>query len=85
MIRKFMLTVTYIVMMSFTAIIDIFIGSRSDHCLASSVTAESLLVLNFAQLVGFVIVVIKWISFLVVTRISLCCYMDLTKLLQGFP
>ena len=55
-------------------------------CLVSqSVTAESLLVLNFAQIVGFVIVVIKWISFLVVTRISLCCYMDLTKLLQGFP
>ena len=74
-----MLTVTYIVMMSFTAIIDIFFGSRFDHCIASSVRAESLLVLNFAQLVGFIIVVIKWISFLVVTRISLCCYMDLTK------
>ena len=78
-------------MMSLTAIIDIFIGPKSHHCLALSVTvtvtvtAESLLVLNFAQIVGFVIVVIKWISFLVVTRISLCCYMDLAKMPQGFP
>ena len=55
------------------------------YLVSQSVTAKSLLVLNFAQIVWFVIVVIKWISFLVVTRISLCCYMDLAKLPQGFP
>ena len=52
--------------------LQIIIGPKSDHCLALSVT-ESLLVLNFAQIVGFV---------KVVQLISLGCYTDLSKLLK---
>ena len=44
-------------------------------CLVSQSVTESLLVLNFAQIVGFVNVV---------QCISLGCYMDLSKLILGF-
>ena len=54
--------------------LQIIIGPKSDHCLALSVT-ESLLVLNFAQIVGFV---------KVVQLISLDCYTDLLQLLHRF-
>ena len=50
-----------------------FVGLKA--CLALSLS-HSVLVLNFAQIVGFVKVCQRWIS--------LSCWMDLSKLINGF-
>ena len=65
-----------------------FIGPKSDHCLALSLS--QLLLLNFALIVGFV-KVIAWISIScfigfvkIDTRISLTYYIVLSKLIHGY-
>ena len=65
-----------------------FIGPKSDHCLALSLS--QLLLLNFALIVGFV-KVIAWISIScfigfvkIDTRISLTYYIVLSKLIHEY-
>ena len=64
----------------------IFIGPKTDHCLALSV-GKSLLVLNFAQIVGFVKVKVKFDTWISLRLYGICvkvAYMDLLKLFHGF-
>ena len=53
----------------------VFIGPISNHCLGCQSVRQSLLILNCAEIVGFV---------KVVTWISLNCYLDLSKLIHVF-
>ena len=88
-----MLTVTYIVMLSLTAIIDIFIRSKSHHCLALSVILSLLShcsfqfllkLLDLSQLLlnGFLFQLLHEFLY-VVTWTWQKCHKDFPKLLYG--